>query len=176
MVEETEDVEAVVVLAREAVFWRETVVDGEDDGRDATSETTTDGGVRERGVAEEGKTAAMEEDEDRKRGSVRARSEDANREVARRIDDDVEGEDAMNRFDGIGSGFEIEEAEEAAVECAVAASDEVAADGGEGDEETGLPWEGGGFGGGGGGGSHGGRRGGSDPVRVEKWNLAEQRK
>lgn len=94
----------------------------------------------------------MEENEDGKRGGVGGRDEDANREVTRGIDDDVEGEDAMDVLDRIGRGFEIEEAEEAAVDSAVRASGEVAAEGGEGDNDAGFPRERRGF-------ENGGRRG-----------------
>lgn len=146
VVEEPEDVESVVVLGREAMLWREAVVDGEDDGGDAAGEAAAYGVVGERGVAEEGKAYAVEEYEDGKGGGVGRRGEDANREVAGGIDDDVEGEDAMDGLDGIGGGFEIEEAEEAAVDCAVGASGEVAAEGGDGNEETGFPWQSRGFG------------------------------
>lgn len=81
----------------------------------------------------------MEEDEDGERSDVGGRGEDTNREIAGGIDNDVEGEDAMNGFDRIGRGFEIEETEETAVDGAVGASGEVAADGGEGDKEAGFP-------------------------------------
>ena len=50
----------------------------------------------------------MEEDEDGERSDVGGRGEDTNREIAGGIDNDVEGEDAMNGFDRIGRGFEIE--------------------------------------------------------------------
>ena len=52
MVEETENVESIVVLRRETVFGRETVIDGEDNGWETASETATNSDVRERGVAE----------------------------------------------------------------------------------------------------------------------------
>lgn len=52
MIEEPEDVESVIVLRRKSVFGRETVIDGENDGGDATSEAAAYGVVSESTVTE----------------------------------------------------------------------------------------------------------------------------
>lgn len=82
VVEELEDVEAVDVLGREAVFRREAVVDGEDDCGYAAGEAAAEGDVGERSVAGKGEAAAVKEDEDGKRGSIGGRGKDADGEVA----------------------------------------------------------------------------------------------
>ena len=75
------------------MFRGEAVVDGDNNGGEFTSEAATDGVVCEGGRGEVSEAAAVEEDDDGEgsgSGGVRVRgNEEAEPEVARRVDHDV---------------------------------------------------------------------------------------
>lgn len=146
LVEEAEDVEAVVVLGGEPVLGGEAVVDGDDDGGELAGEATAHGVVGPGGRAEEAEAAAVEEDEDGEGGGGGAggggggggRGVEAEPEAAGGVDGDVGGGDAVGGG-GVGGGLEVEEAYEAAVDGAVGAAAVVGEAGEEGDGDASPP-------------------------------------
>ena len=99
-VEEFENVETVVVLARVTMLWRESVIDGDNNGGEFTSKATANGVVREGGSGEEGESTAVEEDENREEGSVCCGGwcVEAEPRVACGVYSDIGGDDAFEWF------------------------------------------------------------------------------
>lgn len=128
-VKELENVESVLVLSRVAVFRGQTIVDGDDNRRDLSCEPAADVvvGLEIGGQIDE--ATAVEEDDDgepsiRFRFRLRmTRDEESEPEVARGVDGNVKGLDAVAGF-GIGSSLEadgIEESKKSTVDGAIAA-------------------------------------------------------
>lgn len=95
VVEKPEDVDPVVVLSRVAVFRGQTIVDGDHHGLDLAREAAANVVVGLEIGGEVDEAAAVEEDDDREAGIGLRRDVDAEPEVARGIDGDVRGTDAV---------------------------------------------------------------------------------
>lgn len=126
-VKELENVESVLVLSRVAVFRGQTIVDGDDNRRDLSCEPAADVvvGLEIGGQIDE--ATAVEEDDDGE-PSIRfrlrmTRDEESEPEVARGVDGNVKGLDAVAGF-GIGRRLEaegIEESKKSTVDGAIMA-------------------------------------------------------
>lgn len=126
-VKELENVESVLVLSRVAVFRGQTIVDGDENRRDLSCEPAADVvvGLEIGGQIDE--ATAVEEDDDGE-PSIRfrlrmTRDEESEPEVARGVDGNVKGLDAVAGF-GIGRRLEaegIEESKKSTVDGAIAA-------------------------------------------------------
>lgn len=104
------------------MFRSETVVNGDNERGKLAGEPTTNGVVSLGGRAEVGEAASVEENDYRKKGiGGEGGREEAKPEIAGGIDGGVRGGDRVGGF-GIRRGFEVEEAEEAAVEGAIGAA------------------------------------------------------
>ncbi|KAA8528052.1 hypothetical protein F0562_035079 [Nyssa sinensis] len=139
-------VEAVVVLRGDAVFRCEAVVDGDDNGGEFVGETAAQEVVGRRIGAAENESATVEVHEYGKFGVIAAApcggggDVETEPEVARRVDGDVGGGDAIDRFGG-RRAFGVEEFYETAVNGAVGAARNVEAEAVDGDYKSGRAWE-----------------------------------
>lgn len=77
------------------MFWSETVVDGDDDGRDLAGELAANGVVGEVIGAEECEAAAVKEDGDGEGRGAGMGNEDADPEVTGGVDGEIGGGDAV---------------------------------------------------------------------------------
>ncbi|GAB2286008.1 hypothetical protein Dimus_020431, partial [Dionaea muscipula] len=131
LVDESQDVESVVVLGGELVLESEPVVDGQIDGVESTNEAAADLVIVRGSGAEEGEFASVEEYDDREGGGGGGGGaggvcweEESEPKVSRRIYNDIMGLDA-GFWVGFGRDRAIDEGKEAAVDGAVGAESTV---------------------------------------------------
>lgn len=141
VVEESEDVESVVVLGRVTMLGAETVVNGDDKSREFAGETAANGVVGFGSGAEVSEATSVEENDDGKgRGGVGG-GEETEPEGAGGVEGDVRGGNGVDGG-GISTALNVQEIGETTVDGAVKATAGVADSGDDRQSKSRFPWDG----------------------------------